>query len=150
MLRAIYAALLWSLSFCILRVSGDSDGGSGGNQTTSTTTQNTDKRQVVDGSSVGVSSDSSTVNVTATSTDHESIAKSFDLAKTSTAATLDTLNKALGFASDNLKLVQESAGNVGMAYKTASEISTGQRFLVAGGLVIAGIVAIHMIKKKAA
>lgn len=120
-------------------------GDSSSANTTQTTTQNTDKRQVVDGNSVGVSSDSSTVNVT--STDHAAVAAAFDLAKVSSAQTADTISKALQFASDNLKLASASAAGVGDAYKTANNLSSGQTYLIAGVLAVAGIVAIKSFGK---
>jgi hypothetical protein len=72
--------------------------GSDSSNRTTTTTTNTDKRQVVDTGSVGVSSDNSTVYVAPT--DLGAISRSFDLATTSSEQTLNSVAKALGFASD--------------------------------------------------
>ncbi len=126
------------------RLSFGGDGGSSSSSTstsTTTNTQNIDKRQVVDTGSVGVSSDMSTVNVTAT--DHDAIAKSFDLAKTSSAATLDSVGKAVTFATDALKLANEGAKNVGTAYQTAQDSAQGLRFVVVGGVIAVAIFALR-------
>jgi hypothetical protein len=150
--------------------------GSDSSQHTSSNTTNTDKRLVVDTGSVGVSSDSSNVNVTAT--DHDTVARSFDLARTSSEQTLNTVSKALGFASDaagaNLVAIQEAeAGALGFAgksldfaskslaavqasgaglsdaYKSAAQLSSGQAYLVAGVVGAVVIVAVIALKRKA-
>jgi len=148
--------------------------GGGGDSSSSssqaTTTTNLDKRQVVDNGALGVSSDSSTVNVTVL--DNGAIAQAIDLSKTSvtanqqsfsdlidmsktgTAQAYTGLDHLLGFANDVLtleansqKLISQSASNVGDAYKTAQDMSSGNRMLVAGGLILAGIVALNAMKK---
>lgn len=77
-----------------------------------------------------------------------------DMSLTSTAAAYSGLDSLLGFANDVLaleansqKLISQSASSVGDAYKTAQDMSSGNRMLVAGGLILAGIVAIHGMKK---
>ncbi len=149
----LIALLVFPWRLLVLGFGGDGGSTSSSSSTsTTTTTQNVDKRQVVDSNSVGVSSDMSTVNVTAT--DFNSVARSFDLAKTSSEQGKDTINKALGytgevlkFAADAAKIVQSSAANVGDAYKTAQDSATGLRFVVAAGMVIAGIVAVTQLPK---
>ncbi|MQY50833.1 hypothetical protein [Rhodocyclus gracilis] len=126
-------------------------GGSSSSSANTTTTNTTDKRLVVD-TGVGVSSDSSTVNVSVL--DQGAINGAIDLAKTGTVSAYSGIDKLLGFAKDVLeldkqsqKLVAQSAENVGSAYKTAQDASSGQRFMVAGGMIIAGIVAVSALKK---
>ncbi len=64
---------------------------------------------------------------------------------------LDGMKEVLSFArqtTDTAKAVNESARDrVSSAFEVAHEISNGQRFMVAGGLVIAGIVAIKSMQK---
>ena len=63
---------------------------------------------------------------------------------------LDGFGKLLDFARDTsatAKAVNETATqNVAAAYSGVQEISTGQRFLVAGALAIAGVVAVSKMK----
>ena len=130
--------------------------GGGGDSSSSssqaTTTTNVDKRLVVDNGGVGVSSDSSTVTVN--TLDNGAITQAIDLSKTSTKAAYSGLDSLLGFANSVLnleansqKLISQSAANIGDAYKTAQDMSSGNRMLVAGGLVLAGIVALNALKK---
>ncbi|NUO87668.1 MAG: hypothetical protein HOQ37_16365 [Cupriavidus sp.] len=64
---------------------------------------------------------------------------------------LDSMGKLIDFAratTDTAKAVNETATqNVAAAYSNVQEISTGQKFMVAGALCIAGIVAINGMKK---
>lgn len=80
--------------------------------------------------------------------------KVLNLTSSSTKMAGDSLDKVLGFAGsvlkltgDSAKVVEKSATNISDAYKTAAEISTGQRLVVAGGLVLAGIVAVKSFSK---
>lgn len=63
---------------------------------------------------------------------------------------LDGFGKLLDFARDTsatAKAVNENAtANVAAAYQGVQEISTGQRFLVAGAIAIAGVVAVSKLK----
>ncbi|NOV27657.1 hypothetical protein E5S69_29675 [Cupriavidus necator] len=63
---------------------------------------------------------------------------------------LSGMGKLIDFAkatTDTAKAVNETATkNVAQAYQNVQEIGTGQKFLVAGGLVLAGIVAVSKIK----
>lgn len=130
--------------------------GGGGDSSSSssqaTTTTNLDKRQVVDNGGLGVSSDSSTVTVN--TLDNGAINQAIDLSKTGTTQAYTGLDHLLGFASEVLKLennsqqlISQSAANVGDAYKTAQDMTSGNRMLVAGGLILAGIVALNAMKK---
>lgn len=127
-------------------------GDSSSSSTQQTTTTNVDKRQVVDNGGVGVSSDSS--NVTINTLDSGAINGAIDLSKSSTTQAYTGLDHLLGFANQVLalennsqKLISQSAANVGDAYKTAQDMSSGNRMLVAGGLILAGIVALNALKK---
>lgn len=120
------------------------DSSSSSSSSTSTTTQNTDRRQVVDNGGVGISSDTSTVSVTLT--DRDAVKQAIDLSKTSSELAYGNLSQLLGFAKQGLELANKNAGAVGDAFKTAAEISSGQKMLVTGGLLIAGLVAIKTFK----
>lgn len=144
-------------------------GGGGSSSSTASTTQNTDKRQVVDTGSIGVSSDSSTVTVNASYLDDGAVGKAIDLATMGADRAIDlarvgtesagaNIAEVLGFAKDvlkvageNLKGTQNAFGvateKVSSAYQTVGEMSSGQRFMVAGGLVLAGIVAVKALGK---
>lgn len=133
-------------------------GGGGSSNETTTSTQNVDKRQVVDTGSIGVTSDSSQVTVNASYLDEGAVNKAIDLATTSTATAGANVGEVLGFAKDVLKVAGENlkgterafntaTAQVAGAYETVQELSSGQRFLVAGGLLIAGIVAIKTFRK---
>ncbi|ALS61852.1 hypothetical protein AT302_20795 [Pandoraea norimbergensis] len=75
-----------------------------------------------------------------------------DLFKTNAKSLFDNLGGLIDFAKDTAKTAQEvnqtATQAVAGAYSTAQEISNGQKFLVAGGLVIAGIVAVTALKGK--
>ncbi|WP_427306603.1 hypothetical protein [Cupriavidus sp. H39] len=136
---------------------------------TTSTTNNTDNRMVNDGG-VGVSGTGNSVY--ATVTDGGAINAAFDFAKSSTETTYKSTADAIGLARDGLKMnldqsainakgfldsmgklldtaksVNENAtANVAAAYSNVQEIGTGQKFLVAGALCIAGIVAVSKMK----
>lgn len=73
-----------------------------------------------------------------------------DQAKVNADGLLAGMGKLIDFAkstSDTAKAVNETATqNVAKAYENVQEIGTGQKFLVAGGLVLAGIVAVSKLK----
>lgn len=73
-----------------------------------------------------------------------------DQAKVNAEGLLAGMGKLIDFAratTDTAKAVNETATqNVAKAYENVQEIGTGQKFLVAGGLVLAGIVAVSKIK----
>lgn len=134
--------------------------------TTTTTTTNTDNRMVNDGASVGINGSGNTV------LDNGAIGMAFDFSRGSTESAFKSTADAMGILKDGMKLtfdqqavngkgfldamgklldtaktVNENAtANVKEAYSNVQEISTGQKFLVAGGLVLAGIVAVSKIK----
>ncbi|WP_059411690.1 hypothetical protein [Cupriavidus basilensis] len=135
--------------------------------TTTTTTSNTDNRMVNDGGSVGINGTGNVV------TDNGAVNAAFDFAKTSTETSYKSTADAIGLARDGLKMnldqsainakgfldsmgklldtaksVNETAtSNVAQAYSNVQEISTGQKFMVAGALCIAGIVAVKSMGK---
>jgi hypothetical protein len=128
-------------------------GSSSSSSSNSTTTTNIDKRQVNDNGAVGVTSDSSTVNVSVL--DNGAIDKAIDLAKSGTTGAYQGISELLGFAKDviklqdeSAKLISKSAENVGDAYQTANEMSSGQKQLATVGLVVAGVVGFVALKGK--
>lgn len=134
--------------------------------TTTTTTNNTDNRMVNDGASVGVNGSGNIV------TDNGAVGMAFDFSRGSTESAFKSTADAMGILKDGLKMsydqqavngkgfldamgklldtaktVNENAtSNVAAAYSNVQEIGTGQKFLVAGGLVLAGIVAVSKLK----
>lgn len=134
--------------------------------TTTTTSTNTDNRMVNDGASVGINGSGNTV------LDNGAVSMAFDFAKGSTENAFKSTQDAMGMVKDGLKLtfdqqavngkgfldamgklldvsktVNENATqNVKDAYSNVQEIGTGQKFLVAGALAIAGIVAVSKMK----
>lgn len=72
-------------------------------------------------------------------------------AKINADGLLSGFGKLLDFArdtTDTAKAVNETATkNVAQAYENVQEIGTGQKFMVAGALCIAGIVAVQAMKK---
>ncbi|MCY1546521.1 hypothetical protein D9M68_825220 [compost metagenome] len=73
-----------------------------------------------------------------------------DQAKINADGLLAGMGKLIDFAratTDTAKAVNETATqNVAQAYSNVQEISTGQKFMVAGALAIAGIVAVSKMK----
>ncbi|WP_354682651.1 hypothetical protein [Cupriavidus necator] len=136
---------------------------------TTSTTNNVDNRMVVD-SGLGVNGSNNYAS--AVFSDQGAIDAAFDFAKGSTETTYKSTADAIGLARDGLKLnldqsainakgfldsmgklldtakaVNENAtANVAAAYSNVQEIGTGQKFLVAGALCIAGIVAVSKMK----
>lgn len=144
MIRDIIRTLAQFFAVPLALYFGGGDSSSSSSSSNSTTTQNTDRRQVVDNGGIGISSDTSTVSVTLT--DRDAVKQAIDLSKTSSELSYKNLSALLGFASQGLELANKNAGAVGDAFKTASEISSGQKMLVTGGLLIAGLVAIKTFK----
>lgn len=102
-------------------------GGSSSSSSTQTSTQNTDKRQVVDNQSVGVSSDSSTVNVTMT--DQGALDKAMTMLGIGSEGILTSFDKVIGLADTLLKgsltTVKDSNAVVSQAYETAQSTANG-------------------------
>ncbi|WAL84957.1 hypothetical protein OYT13_11425 [Pandoraea sp. XJJ-1] len=75
-----------------------------------------------------------------------------DLLKTNSSALLQGFGGLLDLARSTVQTAQTANATatqaVAGAYSTAQEISNGQKFLVAGGLVIAGIVAVKSMGAK--
>ncbi|WP_444632768.1 hypothetical protein [Cupriavidus oxalaticus] len=135
--------------------------------TTSTTTTNTDNRMVNDGASIGINGSGNVV------LDNGAVSMAFDFARGSTENAFKSTADAMGLVRDGVKMtldqqsinakgfldsmgklldtaksVNENATqNVAAAYSNVQEISTGQKFMVAGALCIAGIVAVKGMKK---
>ena len=120
--------------------------GSKSEQKSTTTTTNVDKRQVVDGGSVGLTLDGNGNSVQVL--DGGAIDASFEFAGESLEQMMDLAGRVLDAQEKGTALAHQAASSVGEAYKTAQEISSGQRMLVAGGLIIAGIVAVQVFGKK--
>lgn len=143
--------------------------------TTNTTTTNTDNRMVND-HGVGVSGTGNIVNTTdlgavnaafdfanagsenafkstqdALGLANNVVSSAAGLQKNAADGLLSGLGTLLTFArstADNAMTTSENAQkNIAAAYSNVQEISTGQRFLVAGGLLIAGVVAVAAMNK---
>ncbi|WP_313818878.1 hypothetical protein [Cupriavidus sp.] len=134
---------------------------------TTTTTSNYDQRMVNDGGSVGVNGTGNIV------LDNGAVNAAFDFARAGTESAFKSTADAMGLVRDSVKMtfdqqaingegflaamgklldtaktVNENAtANVSQAYSNVQEISTGQKFMVAGMLCIGGIVAINSMKK---
>ncbi|MBY4945081.1 hypothetical protein K6V92_00385 [Cupriavidus respiraculi] len=140
---------------------------------TAANTTNVDRRTVNDGG-ISVSGDGNQVSANLSYTDAGAVAAAFDFAKTNSETTYKSTADAIGLARDGLKMnleqsainakgflesmgklidtaksVNETATqNVAAAYSNVQEIGTGQKFMVAGALCIAGIVAVQGFAKK--
>ncbi|WP_343549439.1 hypothetical protein [Ralstonia sp.] len=81
---------------------------------------------------------------------NNTVAGAAALQKNASDGLLTGLGKLLDFArstADNAKTISDDAQkNVAAAYQNVQEISTGQKFMVAGALAIAGIVAVSKMK----
>lgn len=134
---------------------------------TTTTSTNFDQRMVNDGGSVGVNGTGNVV------LDNGAVNAAFDFSRGSTESAFKSTADAMGILRDGVKMtfdqqavngkgfldamgklldtaktVNENAtANVSQAYSNVQEISTGQKFMVAGMLCIGGIVAINSMKK---
>jgi len=143
--------------------------------TTNTTTTNTDNRMVND-HGVGVSGWGNVVNTSdlgavtsafdfakagsenafkstqdALGLANNVVSSAAGLQKNAADGLLSGLGTLLDFArstADNAKATSDNAQkNIAAAYSNVQEISSGQRFLVAGGLLIAGVVAVAAMSK---
>lgn len=83
---------------------------------------------------------------------NNTVAGAAALQKNAADGLLAGLGSLLDFArstADNAKATSDNAQkNVAAAYSNVQEISSGQRFLVAGGLMIAGVVAVAAMRKQ--
>jgi len=131
--------------------------GSSKKTTTQSVSTNTDKRQVVDGSSTGISLDGSGNSLTVL--DQGAIAKAFDFSKTSTETASKTIAEALGLVSQSFQMQQanfnktsdvlaQSAEGVKEAWTTASDTLSGNRTLVMLAVGAGALVALNAFKKR--
>mgnify|MGYP001562794894 CR=1 FL=1 len=125
--------------------------GGGGNSTSSnaTTTSNTDKRQVVDGSSIGVSSDMSTVNVSVT--DGDAVKTSIDLTRDVAAGALDgyrallAATVALGSKTDSMQQTNSDlAATLAKSPPKEQETNSALKY---GLLAVGGLMAFSLFGK---
>jgi hypothetical protein len=119
-----------------------SGGSSKSESTSKNTTITTDKRLVVDNGATGISADNSTVNYT--SLDGGAISSAFDFAMNTFAVTTDIL-KANVAAVDHINSTTTEA--IQKANANALAVTDTNRYLVAGGLAVVGIVAIKIWSK---
>lgn len=139
-------------------------GGGGSSSESNQTTNQVDRRQVVDSGSVGVSSDSSTVNVSIL--DQGAIARAGEIADRAIALvgasdqeTGKTLANVLGFAKDVFTTgigVLDKAGTqidrqtqlISQAYDNAKGEGTQKNLVAAAALATVAIVAVNVWGKK--
>jgi len=129
------------------------DEGGIGNSKSYSTTQNTDKRQVLEGAGgVGISSDQSTV--TFQQTDQGAIAGALDLAKSSSDTAYKGLTALLGLHKDIVSLegqtathIQDAYSGVTAAYQGATDSASGVRVIALSALVIGALVVTLIIWK---
>jgi len=130
-------------------------GSSSSASTSQSSTNNVDKRQVVDGGSVGVSADKSTITVNSTSTDQGSVKAAFDFAKFADATNGDGFSKLLDTANNmftsSLTAVSQSNQTLSDAYKTAqadqnAKATLDSRYLVAAGIAVVAIVGLRAVR----
>lgn len=130
-------------------------GSSSSASTSQSSTQNVDKRQVVDGGSVGVTADNSKITLNSSSTDQGSVKAAFDFAKFADATNGDGFSKLLDTANNiftsSLTAVSQSNQTLSDAYKTAqteqnAKATLDSRYLVAAGLAVVAIVGLRAVK----
>ena len=126
----------------------------GGSSSASTTsTENVDRRQVVDNQSVGVSSDSSTVYVTPT--DLGSVRAAFEFAGKNSEDAQNNVNTILGIADrvfvsafktldKTQEVTRESARGVAVAYEGARGAGNEKTMLTIAALAVVGLVAVKV------
>lgn len=122
-----------------------------GSKSFSTSTTNvTDKRQVTEAGAVGVSADHSTVNML----DGGAVDRAFDFAEFSSGKFSDSFEKLLGMAGKTLDLSGETAKFAEKAADAATskiaeayEGASGQKTMLYGALVLAGL---WLLRKKGA
>lgn len=97
-------------------------------------------------SAVGLAKDSIDTNATLFN-------RNADLLQGNASFLQSGLGSLLDFAKQTSNLAQTSAQNdqaaIATAYQSAQATSTGQKFLVAGGLIIIGLVAVEKMRKAA-
>lgn len=132
------------------------DGGGSSSSSSSTSNQTTnqiDRRQVVDSNSVGVSSDTSTVTVNVL--DQGAVAKALELVGASDLETGKSVSSVLGFAKDVFtsgltvldkasKHVEQQTQLVSTAYDNAKGEGTQKNLVAAAALAAVAIVAVKV------
>lgn len=125
-------------------------GGSSSSSSNATTTTNTDKRQVVDNSSIGVSSDSSTVNVYAT--DDGVVKQAIDLTGGVAAGALDgyraLLAATVALASSSEKTLQANTDLANTLASSPVKASDANNTMKYGLVAVAGLAAYSLFGKK--
>lgn len=109
--------------------------------TSTSVTNNTDKRQVLDaggGGAVGISSDSSTITFNAL--DENAVNNAVDLAANSSDTAYKSLVELLGLSKDLVKLEGATATHIQDAYQGASDSAAGVRQISVVGLIVVGLV----------
>lgn len=132
---------------------GGGEGGGGSSSSSSQTTQNIDRRQVVDGNSIGVAADSGTLNVQVLDTG--AVNSAIELVKHSDQITGESVSEVLGFAKDIFNsglTVLDKAGQqvsaqtqlVSQAYDNAKGEGTQKNLIAAAALATVAVVAIKV------
>lgn len=109
---------------------------------------NVDKRMVVDAGATGITADNSTVQVL----DNGAIEKAFSFANLNTKQLGESFEDLLGFAKDAMNMTQDNAKvaematqEVAKAYEGAAAAASGQKIILYGVLVLAGL---WLLKRK--
>lgn len=132
-------------------------GGGSSSSSTSQTTQNIDRRQVVDGNSIGVAADSGTLNVSVLDTG--AVQSAIDLVKNSDQLTGKSVSDVLDFAKDVFTQgltvldkagaqVQAQTALVSKAYDNAQGEGAQKNYVAAAALATVAIVAVNVWSKK--
>lgn len=110
----------------------------GSYSSSSSSSVNIDKRQVVDANAVGITADHSTISML----DGGAIERAFGFAEKNAQQHAQSLEKLLGFATQamsmtdsNAKVAELAADKVAAAYEGAS----GQKIILYGALILAGL-----------
>lgn len=110
----------------------------GSYSSSSSSSTNIDKRQVVDAGAIGITADHSTISML----DGGAIDRAFDFAEFNNGQFSDTFEKLLGFAGramdmtqDNAKVAEIAADKVAAAYEGA----TGQKIILYGVLALGAL-----------
>lgn len=123
--------------------------GGSSSSSNATTTTNTDKRQVVDNSSIGVSSDSSTVNVYAT--DQNSVAKAIDLTGAVASGALDgyraLLAATVALAGNADKTTQANADLANTLAQQPVKDQQANQYMKYGLIAVGGLAAFSLMRK---
>lgn len=123
----------------------------GSYSSSSSSSTNIDKRQVVDANAIGVTSDGSS-SVQVNVLDAGAIDKAFAFALNNTEQLGDTFEKMLSFTeqaidltADNAKFAEMATKEVGAAYAAASENASGQKMILYGLLALG---ALYLLRRR--